>query len=583
MTQYRNLIEALEAAPAERPFVTEWIDEDEQQTVTFAEFRGRARVQAGVLGESGVKSGDRVVIIMPQGIAAMETFVGAMMQGGVPAFLAYPNFKVEAEKYRSGLAGVTANLKAKVVVIDEDFPEEMLGHVSLGAGTTIVRSGGNERARDCARGDRAEKGSINRRVDKRADEFDAHEIDSDALAFIQHSAGTTGLQKGVALTHSAVLRQVGYLREALKIDGQTDRIYSWLPLYHDMGLIACFMLPMACHVPVVMQSPLDWVMHPETMLEIISDNECTLAWLPNFAFQFVPRRVPKERWPQYDLSRVRALINCSEPVRASSMGEFHKAFAATGLKKGAMQSSYAMAENVFAVSQSDIEGRSGPVRIWVDGQEFRSAHRIVPVGQGTAGAMPFASSGRLLPRHEVRIVSDSGEPVGGNLVGEILVKSDCLFEGYYNRADLTEKAIMEGWYHTGDLGFYLDGELYVVGRKKDLLIVGGENIYPQDIEEIASAHKAVHDGRVIAMGVYNPDLGTEEIVLVAEVEDERLLERAGEIEREIREKVVAGLGVVVRTIFLKPPKWIVKSTAGKPARAATREKLFREHPEWSEG
>jgi acyl-CoA synthetase (AMP-forming)/AMP-acid ligase II len=154
-----------------------------------------------------------------------------------------------------------------------------------------------------------------------------------------------------------------------------------------------------------------------------------------------------------------------------------------------------------------------------------------------------------------------------------------MFDGYYNRADLTAKAIINGWYHTGDLGFCVDKELFVVGRKKDLIIVGGENIYPQDIEEIVASHQAVHDGRVIAMGVYNPDLGTEEIIVVAEVESEDLLANIVEIEREIRSQVTAGLGVVVRTVLLKPPKWIVKSTAGKPARSATFEKLQKEHPE----
>jgi len=139
--------------------------------------------------------------------------------------------------------------------------------------------------------------------------------------------------------------------------------------------------------------------------------------------------------------------------------------------------------------------------------------------------------------------------------------------------------MVDGWYHTGDLGFVLDNELYVVGRKKDLIIIGGENIYPQDVEEIAANHPAIHDGRVVTIGLYNPDLGTEEIVLVAEVENADHLANALEIERELRGQVMAGMGVSVGTIFLKPPKWIVKSTAGKPARSATLEKLLREHPE----
>jgi fatty-acyl-CoA synthase len=558
--QFRNLIEALDAAPAGRPFVTAWIDEDARETVTFGDFRRRARGQAAALQDHGVMVGDRVVVLMPQGIPAMATFVGAMMLGAVPAFLAYPNFKIEPAKYRSGLTGVTKNLNAKAVVIDQEFPDEMLGHVTLGEGAKLFRAGTG--------------GDANAGV-----EIFVPPIQPESLAFIQHSAGTTGLQKGVALTHAAVLRQLEHLSRALKIDAATDRVYNWLPLYHDMGLIACFMLPMVCHIPVVMQSPLDWVMHPETMLQIIGEYKWTLAWLPNFAFQFVARRTPKNRRIQYDLSSVRALINCSEPVRANSMLEFQKAFAAAGFKSAALHSSYAMAENVFAVTQSDIDREDGPARLCADGPQFREAHRIVPVPEGTRGAVVFTSSGRLLPNHEVRIVSDCGAVLGDGCVGEILVKSDCLFEGYYNRPDLTAQAIVDGWYHTGDLGFFLAGELFVVGRKKDLLIIGGENIYPQDIEEIVAGHPSIHDGRVIAMGVYNPDLGTEDIVVVAEVEREELLSKAADIDGEIRSLVVAGMGVAIRTIFLKPPKWIVKSTAGKAARSATRDKLLQEHPE----
>jgi len=331
---------------------------------------------------------------------------------------------------------------------------------------------------------------------------------------------------------------------------------------------------MVCHTAVVMQSPLDWVMHPATMLQLIDEYRCTLAWLPNFAFQFVSRR---QRGEQHDLSSIRALINCSEPVRASSMREFQDAFATMGLKSGALQTSYAMAENVFAVSQSDIS--SGPARVWVDGAQFRSAHRVVPVAEGTSNSICFVSSGQLLPNHEVLIASDSGAALASDHVGEILIKSDCLFAGYYNRPDLTDSVIVDGWYRTGDLGFYFEGELYVVGRKKDIIIVGGEKIYPQDIEELVAIHPAIHDGRVIAMGIYNPEAGTEEIVLVAEVEGEATLANAEKIERQLRSQVTAGMGVAVGTIFLKPPKWIVKSTAGKAARSATLEKLRQEHPE----
>jgi len=553
---YLNLIEGLDSAPADQPFITAWIDEDDHETVTFGEFRRRARAHRANLAREGVGESDRVVLIMPQGIPAMATFAGAMMLGAVPAFLAYPNFKIEPSKYRSGLAGVTANLGAKVVVIDENFPYEMLECVSLQSATKLLR---------------ASQGKVDEVNDAREP---VSPMNPESLAFIQHSAGTTGLQKGVALTHGAVLRQLAHLADALEVDPDTDRIYSWLPLYHDMGLIAAFMLPMICHLPVIMQPPLGWVMQPESMLQVVREYKCTLAWMPNFAFQFVPRRMPQSRWADYDLSSLRLLINCSEPVRAGSMNEFQRAF---GIRNGVLQSSYAMAENVFAVTQSDIA--CGPVTIWADGRQFRIAHRVLRVPQAAPGAVSFTSSGRMLPNQHVRILSDSSELVGDGCVGEIAILGDCLFKGYYNRPDLTQQVLVDGWYRSGDLGFMLDGELFVVGRKKDLLIIGGENIYPQDIEEIVSSHPAIHDGRAIAIGVYNPRLGTEDVVVAAEVESEERLAESAKLEQDIRGRVVAGLGIAVRTILLKPPKWIVKSTAGKAARSATREKLLREHPE----
>ncbi len=559
MLPHRTLIDALAAAPPQRPFVTMWSSEEDVQTLTFSEFRQWAEAQAAQFRGCGLGHGDNAVLIMPQGVEVMTAFVGAMLLGAAPAILAHPNFKVEPAKYRFGLAGVLANLKARLLVIDESFPSELLDCVTVGPETKLVRSLTSTGLAACH-------------------QLPPERFGPEGLAFIQHSAGTTGLQKGVALSHAAVLRQLAHLVPAIGLTEQ-DRIYSWLPLYHDMGLIACFMLPLVYHVPLVMQSPLTWVMQPRTMLRLISDYRCTLSWLPNFAFQFLARRVRPEDRAGLDLSSVRMLINCSEPVRAESVDEFLNAYSVYGLKPKAVQSSYAMAENVFAVTQSGTLKQPRPRRIWVDGNCFRQNHIAAVVGQESDGATCFVSSGRCLTGNDVRIVSNTGEALPDGQVGEILIRSDSLFDGYYGRPDLSAKALQDGWYYSGDLGFVLEGELYVVGRKKDLIIVGGQNIYPQDVEKIAFSHPAIHDGRAVAFGLYNPDLGTEDIVVVAEVEDEKHLENAVAVEREIRAAVVAELGVAVRAVYLKPPRWIVKSTAGKPARSTTREKLLKEHPE----
>ncbi|HLH29593.1 MAG TPA: AMP-binding protein [Terriglobia bacterium] len=553
--RFSTLVEALLAAPPERPFVTVWKDEDDIQSVTFGEFVDLAKSHAAAFQAQGLAPGDTVILIMPQSIPLMAAFAGAMLLGAIPSILAYPNSKADPAKYNAGLAGVSHNLKARLVVVDEDFPATLLSHLVLADGAQLVYSS-------------------SLLFPSTAFRPPDYEHSSDRLAFIQHSAGTTGLQKGVALTHGAVLTQLEHLAAAIEIDSQ-DRIYSWLPLYHDMGLIACYMLPLVSHVPIVMQSPMDWVLQPVTMLELISSYRCTLAWVPNFALQFLARRVREEDRRDLDLSPLRALINCSEPIRGHSIDEFLAAYAAYGLQPTALQSSYAMAENVFAVTQSDI--RTPPRRIWVDGSQLLEKNRAVPVA-GNEGSC-FVSSGRCLPDNKVRIVSSAdGRELLEYEVGEIVIQSDSLFGGYHNRPDLSAAVVKDGWYWTGDLGFFADGELYVIGRKKDLIIVAGKNIYPQDIEEIVSRHPAIHDGRVVATGLYSDDQGTEEIIVVAELETPEDENESFQIERAIRNAIVEELGVVPRAIFLKPPAWIVKSTAGKPARSTTREKLLAEHP-----
>jgi fatty-acyl-CoA synthase len=556
---FATLTEALTAAPDNRPFVTMWFDDDDVSTYSFGEFKRWSSSQAALFKEHGLGEGDTAILIMPQGVALMAAFAGAMLLGAVPSILAYPTFKVEPAKYRSGLAGVSANLNAKLVVVDDSFPEEFLESVSLGDQSKLIR--------------------VNSLPPISASDGLARvRREPQDLAFIQHSAGTTGLQKGVALSHGAVLRQLIHLGDSLKIQ-PADRIYSWLPLYHDMGLIACFILPMVYHLHLVMQSPTDWVLQPASMLHLISRYQCTLAWVPNFTLQFLARRVKPEDRKEYDLRSLRALINCSEPVRAESMDAFAGAFSDCGLPPTALQSSYAMAENVFAVTQSGINGASAPSRIWIDSSKYQSERIAVSVDRGSQAAACFVSSGQCLPNNEVRIASENGESLPEGHVGEILIRSDSMLNGYYNRPDLTSLSLRDGWYWSGDLGFVLDRELYVTGRKRDLIIVGGKNIYPQDLEEIACAHPLIHDGRAVAFGLYNPDLGTEEIVLVAETEELSDLRDPSLVEKTIRASIVAELGVAPRAIYLKPPRWIVKSTAGKPARSATREKLMAEHPE----
>jgi fatty-acyl-CoA synthase len=560
-TPYQTLVEALMAAPPERPFITMWENEDDIQSVTFGEFRRASERQAQHLDRCGLQRHDRVVLIMPQGIPLMTNFAAVMLLGAAPSILAYPSFKADPVKYSSGLTGVSANLKASMVIVDDGFPNEVLDNVSITERTRIIRFGDQSPS------------AANLHLQ-------AFDVEPTSLAFIQHSAGTTGLQKGVALTHEAVLTQVGHLAAALDLTDR-DRVYSWLPLYHDMGLITSFIVPLVYHLPVVLQSPLDWVIRPGTMLQQISERQCTLSWVPNFALQFLARRVCAEDRARYDLTCLRALINCSEPVRAQSMDEFLTAYAPCGLKPDALQSSYAMAENVFAVTQSDVH--APPRRLWVDRQALVATGRARLTDETARGSICVVSSGQCLAGNQVRVISSNGSDLPDGDVGELAVFSDSLFGGYYNRPDLTSKVFDGGWYRSGDLGFRLDNELYVLGRQNDVIIVAGRNIHPQDIEEVVCRHPAIHDGRAVALGVYNEAVGTEAVIVAAEVQTENALKDAVQIERSLREAIVAELDVAIHGVYLKPPRWIVKSTAGKPARSATREKLLADHPELIHG
>lgn len=555
---YKNLLEPLFAAPPERPFVTMWHGDDEPryETYKFGQFFNLVQGYASFYHEHGLRPGNTVVLIMAQGISLMAAFAGAMLLGAIPSILAYPTFKIDPEKYRQGLSGVTHNIKAHLVIVDDDLPEDLLEYIASPLDYRLVQ---------------IDQKSFRPDVEQR----EWPEPQGDDLAFLQHSSGTTGLQKGVAITHGAALRQIGYLVDPLCLSGE-DCLVSWLPLYHDMGLIACFILPLVCHLHVVMEDPTYWVLRPGSILDIIKRFRATLCWLPNFAFQFLARRVPEAERRQADLSSLKAIVNCSEPVRLQSMEEFYQCYRSYRLSRAALQTSYALAENTFAVTQSRLDGSSSPSTIWLDANRLMETGKVELVPTNTPNALPLVSSGKCLPENFVRVVGENGEDLGNGRVGEIYIRSHCLFQGYYNRPDLTEEKLSHGWFQTGDNGFLWQDELYVLGRKDDIIIIGGKNLYPQDIEEIVCRHASIKDGRAVAVGLYNPELGTQELIVIAEVLRSELL-RQENLQNEIRRAILSEIGVAPRHIHLVQPQWIVKSSAGKPARSTNLQKFLREH------
>ena len=374
----------------------------------------------------------------------------------------------------------------------------------------------------------------------------------------------------MALSHEAVLNQVASYSEAIALNDQ-DVIVSWLPLYHDMGLIAGFILPLMQGVPLVMMSPFDWVAHPALLLHAINDYHGTLCWLPNFAYNHCARRIRQRDSEGLSLASMRMFINCSEPVRDESHQMFLDRFAANGVTAEMLAVSYAMAENTFAVTQTPI-GQAARSDV-VDRIELEQNRIAQPVERDHPNAQIRVSCGPAIVNTAVKAIDDAGNTLPERRVGQIVVQSDCMLSEYYKRPDL--QPFQEGWYRTGDMGYMADGEVYIVGRLKDLIINAGKNVYPQDIEAIVNTVPGVYPGRAVVFGVADEREGTELIGVVAEVTVDDPLERK-HLATQIRNTVAKQSMVTVTYVHLVGERWLIKTSSGKIARAANREKWLAE-------
>jgi len=512
-----------------------------------------------LLQDSGVEAGDVVVLILQHGSDLIYAFFGAVLHGAIPAIMPFLTEKLSPEQYRKSLTALFEITRPAAVITYPEFQAEVQrANVHNQVRSVLVSS----------------QVTPYGELEESWTDFHGLERSVDDIVLLQHSSGTTGLQKGVALSHRAVFNQLQAYSAALHLN-QDDVIVSWLPLYHDMGLIAGFLMPVLNRIPLVLLSPFDWVRAPYRLFKAVSDYHGTLSWMPNFAYNFCAAKIRPRDLEGVDLSTWRAVINCSEPMYWNSHQVFLERFAPYGLKEQALATCYAMAENVFAVSQGGIDG---PVTVdRIDSHAFVSRQLALPAA-GDGPSVPMLSAGRPIANTRVKVIDDKGRELPERHIGEIAIQSDCMLTGYFNRPDLTEKAFLDGWYLTGDLGYLANGEVYITGRKKDLIIVGGKNVYPQDLERLAGETPGVHAGRVVAFGVFNPETGTEDIVVVAESEEDLTdqPEKAQAIANEIRRRVTQGSDVALRFVEVVGRNWLLKTSSGKIARAANREKYLEQ-------
>lgn len=536
------LLEHIEGHARDRGDATalEWFPDG--RTLTWRQLWDQVLARAARL-EALDLAGAPVLVFGANNPDSVIDFLGAMAAGLTPSFMPLPAARFDAASYwlqhralfshigRGALIAPDASLTA----IRQSCPDNPL---VLIAAETLAVAGPARPARPLPA--------------------------AGAIALIQHSSGTTGLKKGVALSYRAIEDQVRAYREALGF-GPADVIASWLPLYHDMGLVACLLLPLSAGARTVYIDPFHWTAAPQTLFEAIERSAATHVWLPNFAFRHLERAVRRSdrRWA---LGSVRAWINCSEPCKPAAFDAFLARYGEHGVEPGDLACCYAMAESVFAVSQTPPGTSPTRRRIAADGFGEPGA----PVRDAAAGepGLEVLSCGPAIPGCRIRI---EGAPDDGETFGQILVAASFLFDGYYKDPERTARALRDGWYATGDVGFVSGGELYVCGRLDDRIIVGGRNLYAHEIEQLVSTVPGVTPGRAVAMGVYDETSGTERLVIAAETAPDAAHK---EVSGRIIEAIDASMSLRPGDVRLFSDRRIIKTTSGKLDRKKNRERYL---------
>ena len=505
-----------------------------------------------------------VLLMLPHSAELFLLHLGLVLIGRLPAILAWPTNRIDPEKYQRNILHQLRNLPAAQLLT---LPR-LAQNLDPGVPFTVTECPIHEYEKF----ESLFSVELNiTQVEKLRSSSAGADAPDDAL-FLQFSGGTTGEQKCVVVTAPMLVNQLDRLGKTLDFHEQ-DSVVSWLPMYHDMGLIACFWLPLWNRAASTQFAAADWLMHPGLLFDFLNKFQATFCWLPNFAFAYLAAQ--KERVDRHvNLAHVRAFINCSEPVRQRSFNAFIEAFSGQGVRPEQCQASYAMAENVFAVTQTPL-GKA-PVTF------PRQSVRGVSVEQKSAASNlldeRFVSSGFPLPDTFVRIRSSVGDLCDDGVAGAIEISGESIFCGYWGQHGFqTQSLTTDGWYASGDFGFMHQEALYVIGRFKDIIIAGGTNIFPEDVEVLVGGIKGIYPGRVVAFGVDDQMQGTESLAVVAEMRGEFSSPSATELEHQIRRQVSSVLGIAARFVRVTPERWIVKSTAGKISRRETRLRFLQEH------
>ncbi|HKZ51972.1 MAG TPA: fatty acyl-AMP ligase [Candidatus Acidoferrales bacterium] len=553
-----------EAAPDETHLHL-WQDNDQIEPLTYSELLHGAAAVARGLRACGLRSGETAAIMLPTGRDFFFSFLGVWLAGGIPVPI-YPPFRADKlEEYARRQSAILHNAQARVLITFRQV--ERLARLLKPRVPSLLAVVTAERL-------------LHRQGPKQTDGRSlpaAEELTQspslDDVALIQYTSGSTGEPRGVALTHRNLLANLRAIGHGVQVRPD-DVTICWLPLYHDMGLIGCWLFSLYFGLPITVLSPLAFLRRPERWLRAIHRYRGTLSPAPNFAYELCARKIDDRALEGLDLSSWRVALNGAEPVSADTIARFTRRFALYGFRPEAMMPVYGLAESSVALTFAPLER---PPRVHAVARDvFQRHRRAEPASESEAEPLRFVSVGRPLPEHEVRVVDDADRPVGEGVEGHLQFRGPSAMQGYYRNAEATAAALTaDGWYRTGDLAYCADGEIFITGRTKDLIIKAGRNIYPQEIEEVASDVAGIRRGCVVAFAVPDPRNGTDALVLVAETRETDPAVQA-RLATEVKRLVGTRCQVSPEVVHLVPPQVVPKTPSGKIRRAACREMYLQD-------
>lgn len=532
---------------ADRPHILLSDGYHESQTIRFSDLVKVASRQANGMQAWGLQPGEFVGMMLPTGAEFFEAFFGTLLAGAIPVPMYPPVRLSQLEEHLRRQAGILKNSEAALLLV----PEEGKALTSL-LGGQIESLRGVSTVSDM-RGNTDSMPAVSRH--------------SDDLAMLQYTSGSTGDPKGVMLTHANLLANIRAMGEAIDASSK-DVFVSWLPLYHDLGLIGAWFGSLYHAIPVVIMSPLRFIVRPESWFWAIHRNRATLTAAPNFAFELSTNKIEDSAIEGLDLSSLRMVANGAEPVSIETIRRFTKRFTPYGLRPEAMTPVYGLAENSVGLAFSPV-GQEPFVDL-VDRNVLQKDEIAAPASAEETHPMSFVSCGTPLKGHQIRIVDGLGHELPERHQGRLEFKGPSATQGYYRDPDKTKAIVHNGWRDSGDLAYIADGNVFLTGRTKDIIIKAGHNIYPQEIEEAVGNLDGIRKGCVVAFASADANTGSERLIVVAETRhtDPSTYEQ---LEKDAGQTITDVLGIPADRVIITSPHSIPKTSSGKIRRSTARE------------